>query len=156
MNTLHILIGINGSGKTTYGTTLAKEVNGVLISIDDFVEEFRKSNMSRKEMWDNIYKKFWDNISKEILTKDVVVDACCVNTNGWKFLINLCPSSTKVIGYWFDIPPFIASKREKLRDKKTPYDMLKSRWESMLESKQHLKEFFKEVVYIKPNPLDFK
>lgn len=73
MNTIHLMVGIQGSGKTTFSKKLSEELGIKIISTD----EVRKQNPNIKE--EMVWPLAYDMCANEIKSnKDVIFDATSI------------------------------------------------------------------------------
>ena len=81
MATLHLMVGLPGSGKTTYAKKLAKQQNAVLFSPDDWQFKLFGNDINQPTHDENhtkIEQLMWD-VAKDILQTDtdVILDFGC-------------------------------------------------------------------------------
>lgn len=129
MQTVYVLSGVSGSGKSTY-------INNrklCSVSTDELVEEYAKeNNFNYTEAFDEIQTKnlfgslnsiFFDNIVDLINSgKDFAIDRTSLNKFTRKSLIDLIKSNStdaKITVVYFDIPKEIVIKRLNDRKMKT-------------------------------------
>ena len=70
MNTIHLMIGIQGSGKTTFSKRLSKSLNIEIVSTDLIRKEM--SEILEEQVWSMVYQKCASELAKG---KDVIFDA---------------------------------------------------------------------------------
>lgn len=114
MNTIHLMIGIQGSGKTTFSKRLSKSLNIEIVSTD----------LIRKEMSEILEEQVWSMVcqncaSKLAKGKDVIFDATNitpkVRTRLKENVKQIYPDFS--IGcYFFDVNPSICVKRVEKRN----------------------------------------
>lgn len=109
MVTIHMLVGIPGSGKTTYAKKLTKELNIPVVSSD----EIRNLNPDTKEeqIWPLIYKACIDYIKNG---QDFIYDATNITPNTRKrFKERLLESvdNFQIGTYYFDTDPLVCQQR---------------------------------------------
>lgn len=121
MATVHLLIGIPGSGKSTYAKKLSKDINAYIVSTDLVRQMHRDWEESR--IWPEVYslcaKYLQDN-------HDVIFDATNVTPRVRERFINnvlACYGLREksalpfTIGaYFFDVDPMICQKRVEKRN----------------------------------------
>lgn len=97
MKTIHMMIGIQGSGKTTFVKKLSQEMNIDVVSTDDA----RANNIKEEDVWPFVYKK----VSKILKDKDdVIFDATNITKkvrDRFKENINKYISNYQIKGYYF-------------------------------------------------------
>ena len=76
MNTIHLMVGIQGSGKTTFAKQLAAEKQIKIISTDNIREAYPK--ISEKEIWPLAYRFCAEELNQG---KDVIFDATSITPN---------------------------------------------------------------------------
>lgn len=71
---VHLLVGIQGSGKSTFANDLSKRLSCKIVSTD----EIRKSNpnINEKDVWPTVYKALADAL---IEGKEVIFDATSIS-----------------------------------------------------------------------------
>ena len=99
MSKIYMMIGIPGSGKTTFVKKLAKELNIDVVSTD-IVRTMHKG-IDEKEVWPLVYEKIGNKV---INNEDVIFDATNVTKtprNRFKENINKYSTDYELIGYYF-------------------------------------------------------
>ena len=114
MNTIHLMVGIQGSGKSTFSKKLSKELNIIIASTD----EVRKQNKGIEEqlVWPLAYKMCADELKNG---KDVIFDATSITPKVRARLIDNIKElydSFEVGCYFFDVNPEICKKRVSIRN----------------------------------------
>lgn len=114
MNTLHLMVGIQGSGKSTFSKHLSKELNIIIASTD----EVRKNNPGIKEelVWPMVYKMCAEQLASN---KDVIFDATSITPKVRARIINNIKEhyNTFNVGcYYFDVEPTICKQRVEKRN----------------------------------------
>ena len=98
---IHMMIGIQGSGKTTYSLELSKLINAEIISTDGV--RMANPGISEDLVWPYVYKKVAECVEKDI---EVIFDATSITPKVRKrFIDNVEAHGVKcVIGaYFFDV-----------------------------------------------------
>lgn len=72
MNKIYLLIGIQGSGKSTYARKLSKDKNIDIVSTD--IVRIKNKGIEEKDVWPTVYKTIADYVK----TKDVIFDATSI------------------------------------------------------------------------------
>ena len=145
MNTLHILIGIPGCGKSTYARKLAETTGGRIVSSDGIrkeltgTEEYLYPELNRR-----VFEIFHSRIADWIKESDVIADATNIHVKDWRNAIALCPEGTPRKVYWFDIRPDVAMRRMDSRERKVPRDVVERMWKTMEDNRRNLKYYFNE------------
>ena len=145
MNTLHILIGIPGCGKSTYAQKLAETTGGRIVSSDGIRKELTGTEeYLYPELDGKVFGIFHSRISEWIKDTDVIADATNIHVKDWKQNIELCPPGTVARAYWFNIGPEIAMKRMEGRERKVPREVVDRMWNIMAKNRLHLADCFAE------------
>lgn len=151
MSTLHIMVGIPGSGKSTYSERLAKEIGATRVSLDELMESMRKGGGRAMMMGGGRGREMaMQRIGEAILQGDVVYDFTNVHERDWRRYMECCPHGTKFKLYWFDISPDEAMRRQELRTRKVPEPVLRMMWMAMNAAKKRIAANFSsgDVTYI--------
>ena len=123
---IHMLIGIQGSGKTTFANVLKNELNCEIVSTD----KVRKEGVPETDVWKVVYQKCADALNNN---QDVIYDATNITPKVRRRLFDevIKLNATPIVGvYYFDT------------DVKTCYERVKTR--NTIEGELYLPE---EVVY---------
>ena len=123
---IHMLVGIQGSGKTTFANELKKELNCEIVSTDNV----RKLGVQESEVWKVVYQKCADALNEQ---KDVIYDATNITPKVRKRLFDEVTklNATPLVGVYYFIT-----------DVKTCYERVKQR--NKIEGELYLPE---EVVF---------
>lgn len=145
MSTLHLLIGIPGCGKSTYAKRLADETHGRIVSSDGIRKELTGTEeYLYPELDAKVFGIFRSRVSEWIKDTDVIADATNIHVKDWRTYIGLCPEGTPHKAYWFDIHPDIAMTRMEGRERKVPRDVVERMWDTMVQNRKMLSDFFVE------------
>lgn len=114
MNTIHLMVGIQGSGKSTLSKKIAEELNIIISSTD----EVRKQNKGIKEelVWPLAYEMCANQLKKG---NDVIFDATSITPKVRARLINNIKEyydKFEVGCYFFDVKPEICKERVSKRN----------------------------------------
>ena len=143
MNTLHLMIGIPGCGKSTYARKLAEDTGGRVVSSDGIREELTGTEeYLHPERDSEVFGIFRSRISAWIRKGDVIADATNTHVKDWRTYIGLCPKESTYRAYWFDIEPDIAMLRMAGRKRQVPREVLERMWRTMQENRRRLPEYF--------------
>ena len=111
---IHMMIGIQGAGKTTFAKELAKEINAEIVSTDGV--RMANPGISEELVWPYVYKKVAECVKNNI---EVIFDATSITPKVRKrFIENVELHDVKcVIGaYYFDVDKNICAKRVEKRN----------------------------------------
>lgn len=145
MNTLHLLIGIPGCGKSTYAKRLSDATGGLVVSSDGIRKELTGTEeYLHPELNSRVFAIFRSRIASGLKSGDVIADATNIHVKDWRTYLSLCPVGTMSRAYWFDVPPDVAMARMEGRERKVPRDVVEHMWEVMQANRDRLGEFFTE------------
>jgi len=145
MNTLHILIGIPGCGKSTYARKLAESTGGTVVSSDGIRKELTGTEeYLYPELDSKVFAIFRTRIAEGIKTGDVIADATNIHVKDWRRYMALCPAGSASRAHWFDISPDVAMVRQEGRGRKVPREVLDRMWGVMGNNRDKLSEHFTE------------
>lgn len=133
MKTVHMMIGIPGSGKSTYALELSKKLNYKIISTD--VVRMENPGIKEEDVWPRVY---W-MIAEELKTNDnVIYDATNVTKkvrDRFKENLNKYITNYQIKGYFLPTYHTICServdKRNKVSEIKIPLEVIASYGESV-------------------------
>ena len=111
---IHMMIGIQGSGKTTYSLELSKIINAEIVSTDGV--RMANPGISEDLVWPYVYKKVAECVEKGV---EVIFDATSIIPKVRKrFIDNVESHGVKcVIGaYFFDVDKHICAARVEKRN----------------------------------------
>lgn len=124
-NTLHIMVGLPGSGKSTKASEmLEKRNNIVLISTDDIREEFGDINDQSKnnEVYDLYYKRA-ETALKE--GKSVILDATNTTVKSRRVAIERLRKYVKgIVAHYFNVSYEVCLYRNNTRDRNVPENVI--------------------------------
>ena len=149
MNTIHLMVGIQGSGKSTLSKKISQELNIIIASTD----EVRKQNVGIKEelVWPLAYEMCANELKNG---KDVIFDATSITPKVRARLINNIKeifSNFEVGCYFFQVDPEICKNRVSIRNNIAgelylPIEVIDSYYEKLV--KPTLDEGFKFINII--------
>lgn len=114
MSIIHLMVGIQGSGKSTYSNKLSKEKNIKIVSTDEVRKQ--NPNIDEKEVWPTVYKMVANELKKG---KDVIFDATSITPKvRSRLLDNIKVHTTDFTCgcYFFEVDPKICKKRVEIRN----------------------------------------
>lgn len=136
MNLIHLMVGIQGSGKSTFSNKLSKEQNIKIVSTD--VVRQTVIDIKEEDVWPTVYKMCADELKKG---KDVIFDATSITPKVRLRLIDNVKSyydNFDVGCYYFDVDPTICKNRVEIRNKQEnelylPVEVIDSYFERMIK-----------------------
>lgn len=146
---IHLLVGVQGSGKSTFAKQFSKECNCEVVSTD----EIRKSNpnISEKEVWPTVYQTLAKALNEN---RDAIFDATSISKKVRKRFFDevgkYC-DEVKAIAYYFKTDVNECVKRVEQRNKGEneifiPLDVIYS-YQEKLEIPETSEGFY-EVKYV--------
>lgn len=152
MATVHMMVGIPGSGKSYYSNYLNKLYGYHIISTDRVRMEH--PDWEESLIWPEVYQLVGYYLKNN---EDVIFDATNITPkvrNRFKDEVNKHYTSYDMIAYYFDTPVDECVKRVDLRNNLPgnlflPLDVIKSYGERII--KPTLDEGFKKIIEIKNN-----
>lgn len=114
MNIIHLMVGIQGSGKSTFSNKLSKELNIKIVSTDMVRQTVE--NIKEEDVWPTVYKMCAEELKNG---KDVIFDATSITPKVRNRLIDNVKNyyeNFEVGCYFFDVDPLICKKRVELRN----------------------------------------
>ena len=114
MTNLHMLIGIPGSGKSTYSKVLSNKNNAIIVSSD----KIRKDNpgINEAKVFPEVYRLCAHYLAQGI---DVILDATNIDYMVRKSNIDEIRAyyrDFEVVAYYFNVPVDICKKRVEIRN----------------------------------------
>jgi predicted kinase len=149
-----ILIGIPGSGKTTFASQLQRSHSRSLIICPDQIRNRLYGCSSIQGNWHEI----WQQIEIEFkqantLQHSVIYDATNCHRPDREAAIALAKSSgfEQISGLWLKVPLWICLMRNQRRDRQVPEEVVISMDRAIQDSPPQLQEGFSALLYPKPS-----
>lgn len=114
MNTIHLMVGIQGSGKSTFSLKLSANLNIKIVSTD--VVRQTVKDIKEEDVWPTVYKMCADELKAGY---DVIFDATSITPKVRTRLIDnvkVLYENFNVGCYFFDVDPTICKKRVEQRN----------------------------------------
>lgn len=111
---IHMMIGIQGSGKTTFSNELAKVINAEIVSTDGV--RMANPGISEDLVWPYVYKQVAECVKNSI---EVIFDATSITPKVRKRFIDNVEShdiKCEIIAYFFDVDKHVCAKRVEKRN----------------------------------------
>lgn len=119
---IHMLIGIPGSGKSTYALELSKTLKCEIVSTD--VVRRDNPDWSESAIWPEVYKRCAIALKQN---RDVIFDATNITPKVRKRFVDEVSKfgvEVKMAAYYFDTPANVCAKRvDKRNNDKTQYEL---------------------------------
>ncbi len=112
---IHMMIGIQGSGKTTFSNELANDINAEIVSTD--LVRTTNPGISEDLVWPYVYKQVAECVKNNI---EVIFDATSITPKVRKRFIDNVEShgvKCEIVAYFFDVDKNVCAKRVEKRNK---------------------------------------
>lgn len=158
----YFLIGLPGSGKTTYTKKIQKEKNISILSSDSIRKELTGNEADVKTIsHKEIFRILFERVKKKLSQgEDIIYDA--TNTyykdridtiNKLNKIIDKNNKKTEIVGVLFNTPAEIAKQRNALRERKVPEWVIERQEKQLLGENffdlKTEKNFFNKIINIK-------
>lgn len=149
MVTIHMLVGIPASGKTTYAKKLAKELNIPIVSTD----EIRNLNPNASE--DKIWPLVYEECGRLLVSgQDFIFDATNITPtvrDRFKQKMNNYSTDYQIGTYYFNTDPTVCYNRAIIRNKMPneryiPPEVILSYGEKVIEPTEEEGFIFRKVI----------
>ena len=145
MAILYMMIGIPGSGKSTYAKNNIREAK--IISTDAIREElYGDSNIQGDgyRIFSIAFDRMYNLLNKG---ENVVFDAMNLKRRDRKNVMKKAPEGTKFIAVFLDTPLDESVKRNNKRSRNVPEDIISDKQKRL--QPPHIEEGFSEIIRIK-------
>ena len=145
---LIILIGIPGSGKSTWAARYASEHPGVLVVSSDGIraELTGTEEYLHPELDGKVFSIVRERVKTGILEHDVIVDATNIHPRDWRTYRELCPEGTVACAKVFDVDPDTAMEYQKGRERQVPREVLDRMWATLQMNLHYVPERFDTML----------
>ncbi|TVQ44219.1 MAG: WYL domain-containing protein [Gloeocapsa sp. DLM2.Bin57] len=123
----HFLIGIPGSGKSTFAQLLASEIDGVIVSTDEIRAQLY-SDAATQGMWRDIEAEVLRKIHNAVKAQKVVIYDATNTMREWRldFLYKTVHLyNIQWLGWHLDVPVEICQQTNQLPDRQVPDEIIK-------------------------------
>ena len=148
---LFVMIGISGSGKSTYAIKLAKEYNATIVSTDSIRQELfgSEDNQTNNKL---VFTTAFNRIKTLLNNKqNVIFDATNVTNKSrinLKKQLSLMWENIETIAVIINTPFEIAIKQNNLRNRKVPYSVIEKQYKNLINGYDKIKELYSNVIII--------
>ena len=148
---LFVMIGISGSGKSTYAIKLAKEYNATIVSTDSIRQELfgSEDNQTNNKL---VFTTAFNRIKTLLNNKqNVIFDATNVTNKSrinLKKQLALMWENIETIAVIINTPFEIAVKQNNLRNRKVPYNVIEKQYKNLINGYDKIKELYSNVIII--------
>ena len=122
---LAVMIGISGSGKSTFSNGLKTSLNAEMVETDAIRVELTENieDQTQNPRVFGVAKRRIDNILSQ--GKNAVIDATSVSVRDRKDWIDIArKNNAEVRAYFVDTPVDVAKQRNRRRERKVPEDVI--------------------------------
>lgn len=141
-----MLIGIPGSGKTTWARDYQKTYgNTYILSSDEMRKEVTGTYICDPRQSSMIHDRVFERAKELIKKHDLIIDCTNTSIDEWIRYKKLEPYI--FIAKIFEIPPEEAERRQTCRERKVPFDVLQRKWDEYQRNKPYLGKVFNILMY---------
>ena len=146
--TSFIMVGVPGSGKSTYSKYIQKQYKSIIVSPDDIREELYGSADVQGE-WNEI-EEVMDNMIDEYAHQSIIIDATHCNSRSRKeSKFKLEKYGHNVIAVVLERSLDICLQQNMIRDRQVPIHIIDKMFEQLSNSIFHINnEGFHDVLYV--------
>ena len=147
MPILYVMIGIPGSGKSTYAKNIP---NTTVVSSDEIRHELTGdySNLTKdKQVFPLLEKRILDLLKAG---KDAVYDATNINLTKRRKITAKYSDLAKIVYIFMDTPLKVALERNRNRERKVPEDVIRNMYKYLKKS-NIVYDNYDKLIIIKPN-----
>lgn len=147
--TLYVLIGVSGSGKSTYADSLGLNTNLAVVSTDKIrcLLNGSEENQANGGMVFKIaYKLINENLNRG---KNVVFDATNTTKHGRKQLFSNIKEPCRRVAVLFTPSIEVALERNKMRQRVVPDHVIYRQYNQLLNCGESIMSQFDDVIFVK-------
>jgi predicted kinase len=111
--TLYVLIGIQGSGKSTWARANAGRLESVIVASDEIRNEMVAAGIDPTDLGDQVFATLEDRLAQHLSAgRNVIADATHVRRSWRANQIAIARRlGARVVAIWFDLPMVITRER---------------------------------------------
>ena len=149
MPTLYVLIGVSGSGKSTYAESLCQNTKLAVVSTDKIREQLFGSESDQRE-GDKVFKTAYDWVEYWIENgKDVVFDATNTTKRGRKQLLRSIRYPCIKVAVLFTPPIDVSIARNANRQRIVPESVIRRQYEQLIRDGESIPNQFDDVIFVR-------
>lgn len=146
MAVIYFLVGISGSGKSTWAKCWARAKNAIVVSSDAiraelFGDESIQGNAAL--VFDTAHRHCIEALANG---KNVIFDATNVTSWSREALLKKLPAGTKKVAVVFHVHPETAIRRQEKRERKVPVNIIYSQWDNLIRDMHDISVQFDQIL----------
>lgn len=147
--TLYVLIGISGSGKSTYAEKLQLSRNIAVVSTDSIREEMLGSEANQSDGAE-IFRCAYSRINRHLsLGQDIVFDATNTTTYGRNQLLDSIKEPCKKVAVLVMTPLDVALARNLERSRTVPESVIHRQHMQLMKDGESILNQFDDICFVK-------
>lgn len=152
MCTLYVMIGVSGSGKSTFAKKFAAERRAEYVSTDELRKMMYGDEAEQKggrQVFDVAYMNIAAHLNHR---RSVVFDATNTTTKGRDRLIKVakeCKSLESLVAILCNPPLETCLKQNKMRERQVPENVIRRQHEQLLRDGESIPKQFDKVVFVR-------